>query len=69
MKTIQVGYTAFNGHVFSQEEADAYNNQCAFTEEARIKLEACPKSISCRASYELRVDLQSKLFKSIIGAI
>ena len=32
MKKIEAGYVAFNGHVFTQGEADAYNRECEYAE-------------------------------------
>ena len=32
MEKIEAGYTAFNGHVFTQSEADCYNRECEYAE-------------------------------------
>jgi len=32
MEKIEAGYTAFNGHVFTQYEADCYNRECEYAE-------------------------------------
>ena len=32
MTKIEAGYIAFNGHVFTQSEADYYNRECEYAE-------------------------------------
>jgi hypothetical protein len=32
MEKIEAGYRAFNGYVFTQSDADAYNRECEYAE-------------------------------------
>jgi hypothetical protein len=60
MNTIQQGYVAFTGHVFTQAEAESYNRHCADTEKALRS--GSPEVIA------FRQDQQCRMFKAIIGA-
>lgn len=67
MKTITAGYTAFNGHVFTQAEADAYNHACQDTAKAERAAQYWPASTLAAKAADHARDRQNRLFKSIIG--
>jgi len=64
MKTITAGYTAYNGHVFTQAEADTYNNACQDT--ARALKQASTGSALARDAWERAMARQHQLFTAII---
>lgn len=62
------GYRAYNGHVFTQADADAYNHACQDTAKEEAAAQRCPGSALVRQALDQARDRQNRLFKSIIGA-
>jgi len=63
---IKAGYTAFNGYVFTANDAALYNRQCEETER-QIFLGGDNPSPMAKAAIEAARDQQNRLFKIIIG--
>lgn len=68
MKTIDPGYTAFNGYVFTSTDAAAYNRACSETARA-IALAGRKPSPMAQTVIERARDNQNRMFKIIIGEI
>ena len=66
MKTIQAGYKAFNGYIFSAVDASAYNRACIDT--ARIEQINSANGGLSRQALERARDNKHKIFSMIIGA-
>lgn len=65
---ITTGYTAFNGHVFSAAEADAYNRHCQTIETLEARLQGAAPSPQAKAEIDFFLDQRARLFKAITGA-
>jgi hypothetical protein len=61
MMVMTVGYVAFNGHAFTQAEADSYNRHCEDTEKA-LRAGHADSIGFCQ-------DQQARMFKAIVGAL
>ena len=65
MDTIKAGYVAFNGYVFTETDAAAYNRACSETERAVLLAGNDPLPMAKMAIDKAR-DNQNRMFKVII---
>ncbi len=66
MASIQAGYKAINGYIFTQADADCYNAACAETARTQQLAGNNPSTAGAR-SIDEALDNQARVYNVIIG--